>query len=89
MVLSKAIAFKDGRHSRTLTVEKGDSFQILPYDAQSISRCREQNKVPWYLVGGESSNDTALTIEKQQANRVDLDEAVKKKFEQLGYIQND
>ena len=29
VVLSKAIAFKDGRHSRTLTVEKGESFQIL------------------------------------------------------------
>ena len=44
---------------------------------------------PWYLVGGESSSDTALTIEKQQANRVELDEAAKKKLEQLGYIQND
>ena len=30
-----------------------------------------------------------LTIEKQQANRVELDDAAKKKLEQLGYIQND
>ena len=33
VMLSKSIALKDGRHARTLTVEKGDSFQILPYDA--------------------------------------------------------
>ena len=79
MVLSKAIAFKDGRHSRTLTVEKGDSFQILPYDASILFQNAEGTQLgPWYLVGGESSNDTALTIEKQQANREELDEAAKK-----------
>ena len=90
VVLSKAIAFKDGRHSRTLNVEKGDSFQILPYDASILFQDTEGAKQgPWYLVGGDSSNDTALTIEKQQANRVELDDAAKKKLEQLGYIQND
>ena len=72
VMLSKAIALKDGRHSRTLTVEKGESFQILPYDASiSFQNAEGAKQGPWYLVGGESSSDTALTIEKQQANRVE------------------
>ena len=90
VLLSKAVALKDGRHSRKLDVQEGDAFQILPYDASiTFQNAEGDSQGPWYLVGGESSTDTALVIEKQQANRVELDEAAKKKLEQLGYIQND
>ena len=57
-------------------MEKGDSFR-LPYDASSLFQVQKEQNKYLYLVGGESSNDTALTIEKQQANRVELDEAPK------------
>ena len=91
VVLSKA-----SLHSKMVdTVEHSRSrreirFRFCPTMLQFYFKMHNDAQLgPWYLVGGESSNDTALTIEKQQANRVELDEAAKKKLEQLGYIQND
>ena len=90
VVLSKAIAFKDGRQKQSLQVQKGEQFQILPYDAPiSFQTQTGEQQGPWYLVGGESTTGTALSIEQQKASRVELDDAAKKKLEQLGYIQND
>ena len=40
-------------------------------------------------MGGESIQDDSLQLEQQQAGRVELDDAAKKKLEQLGYIQSD
>ncbi len=89
LMLSKAIALKEGRHQTSLDVQKGEQFQILPYDAAISFQVDEETKGPWYLVGGESVSDGSLILERQAATRVELDEAAKKKLEQLGYIQND
>lgn len=90
VTLSKAVALKDGRHRNSLEVTKGTTFQVLPYDAPiSFAPIGGEALGPWYLVGGESIQDDALQLEKQQAGRVELDDAAKKKLEQLGYIQSD
>ena len=90
VVLSRAVALKEGRHKVTMDVEKGDSFQVLPYDAPiSFQDSTGIKQGPWYLVGGESVGQGSLQIEEQTATRVELDDAAKKKLEQLGYIQND
>ena len=68
--------------------QKGVPFKS--YDAPVYFDPINLDKVgPWFLVGGESISDKSLTVDAQKTGRVELDEAAKKKLEQLGYIQTD
>mgnify|MGYP000044173466 CR=1 FL=1 len=89
--LDRSYALKKGRKERKLFVEKGESFQILPYDAAVYFSGTEQNGEklgPWQQVGATNpSEERWLHVESSSGNEVELDDKAKKMLEQLGYIQ--
>jgi len=90
VTLSDAVLLKNGRRASTIPVEKGELFQVLPYDAEVFFTDRNGLKIgPWQLVGGESRADGALKVQPQSAQKVELDEQTRKNLEKLGYIQKD
>ena len=72
----------------------GDSFQVLPYDAQITFRSiRDPSKSvgPMQAVGKKSpAEDSPLqTLSVKSQSSIELDDTTRSLLEQLGYIQSE
>ena len=90
-----AIALKGGRHSRSLSVNVGDQFQILPYDAEVYVTTDvqgiEQKFGPWKAVGGDfpTPKATLQLLDQTTATSVEMSDQTRDLLESLGYMQNE
>ena len=92
--LPRSYALFEGRHAKTLNVKEGDTFQVLPYDAE-ISFIKNEDAAtpvgPMQAVGKKSPpKDSPLqTLSVKSQSNIELDDTTRSLLEQLGYIQSE
>lgn len=92
--LPKSYALFEGRHAKELQVKKGDSFQVLPYDAEiSFTSKTDASNLfgPMQAVGKKipSKNSPLQILSVKSQSSIELDETTRSLLEQLGYIQSE
>ena len=91
--LPKSFALFNGRHAKTLQIKKGETFQVLPYDAEITFRISGETDLSptMQAVGKKSpSKDSPLqTLSAQSQSNIELDDTTRSLLEQLGYIQSE
>jgi arylsulfatase A-like enzyme len=85
-VRTSGVVLVDGAAHTKIHVDAGQSFRVVPSDAQ----VRMDDAGPWQAIGGARPGpDDALAIEERTSapSTVELDAATKKRHEALGYVQ--
>ncbi|MDP6931645.1 MAG: sulfatase [Myxococcota bacterium] len=101
-VTTDGIILRQGRQKK-LTVEDGDRFQVLPYDAQVWFSPRGETPAPtatsekspsdarlgpWQANGGDRPGaDAPLQVDASGTAQIEMDEATRAQLEALGYLQ--
>ena len=85
------VFLKGGLHRRTLLLNPGDRFTVLPWDAPFTFQSGERTLGPFQAVGGERPGDgLALRyVGGGNAGKQDLDAATRAALQALGYMQDD
>lgn len=89
--VEKGVFLKDGLKRRSLVVNPGDRFTVLPWDAALTFRSGDQELGPYQAVGG-TRPEAGLPLRYLgggNAGKQDLDDATRAALEALGYMQGD
>ena len=88
--VKKGVVLKDGAR-RSQRVSAGDTFQVLPYDAQTTFTPSGSTdpQGPWRSTAPPPEGSTVAYNAKARTAGIELDADTRKMLEQLGYMQAD
>lgn len=89
--VAKGVFLKEGLHRRTLLLNPGERFTVLPWDAPFTFKSGDTTLGPFQAVGGERPGEgQALRyVGGGNAGKQELDASTRAALEALGYMQND
>lgn len=90
-VRTKGVAFRAGhRWGHRMRVEAGDTFLVLPYDAEVRFEVDDQKVGPWQGMGGQQPGEgDPLAWLGSATSIVEMNDAERQMLIELGYIQDD
>ncbi len=88
--VKKGVVLKDGARSRR-SVKAGETFQVLPYDAQTSFTATGANEAvgPWRSTSPPPEGSPIIYKAEARTAGIELDDETRKMLEQLGYMQPD